>query len=364
MPRGATITAIRAADLTSAAAQSALLAALSGDRAISFVDGDRSAALIEQITDAPRDCALVVLTSGSTGTPKAVALSAPGLIASAVSSLARLAAPPRASWSLLLPLHHVAGVQVLLRALINQGSLGTIDDEVDFTSIVPTQLQRALNGDDRLKVHLQRARAVLVGGAALATPLRAAAQDAGIHVVPTYGMTETGGGCIYDGRPLDGVHVTIDNESRLRIEGPMVALGYLNDAEASAAVFTDGGYRTSDLGTIEDGMVRVIGRADAVINSGGEKISLPRVEEALRAHPMVIDAIAAGAPDSTWGDRLVVGVVPSGAVSLAEIRDFISERIDRVHAPRALMVLREIPTTSLGKPDRPALLTHPIAEEI
>jgi O-succinylbenzoic acid--CoA ligase len=203
-----------------------------------------------------------------------------------------------------------------------------------------------------------------VGGAALADSLRTAAIDAGITIVTTYGMTETSGGCIYEGRPLDGVETRVEPDGRLSIRGPMIALGYLNDPETTCAAFVDGWFLTSDLGEIEHGRIRVLGRADAVINSGGEKVSLPAVEAAVRRHPMVIDAIAAGGPDATWGERLVVGVVASGPVSLADLREHVATLVDRVHAPRALVLLREIPSTALGKPDRPALLTHPITEEI
>jgi O-succinylbenzoic acid--CoA ligase len=364
MRSGGTIMAVPTAGLSTSDARSRLLDAIGGGPAIAFVDGDRSGEIAEQVHSAPRETAIVVLTSGSTGSPKAVGLSSPALVASATASLARLGAPSGASWSLLLPLHHVAGVQVLLRAAINGGAVGTIHDAVDYTSVVPTQLQRALHGDAELLRHLQNARAVLVGGAALADSLRTAAIDAGITIVTTYGMTETSGGCIYEGRPLDGVETRVEPDGRLSIRGPMIALGYLNDPEATRAAFVDGWFLTSDLGEIEHGRIRVLGRADAVINSGGEKVSLPAVEAAVRRHPMVIDAIAAGGPDATWGERLVVGVVASGPVSLADLREHVATLVDRVHAPRALVLLREIPSTALGKPDRPALLTHPITEEI
>lgn len=364
MRRSGTITAVPTAGLDPQSAREHLLDALGGGPSIALVDNARSAELVEALSSVSPECSLVVLTSGSTGSPKAVALSTPALVSSATSSLARLGARSGASWSLLLPLHHVAGIQVLLRAIVNGGSVMTIDDEVEFTAIVPTQLQRALHGDDRLLAHLRGCEAVLVGGAALAAPLHDAAVDAGIRVVTTYGMTETAGGCIYDGTPLDGVRVRVEQDGHLSLHGPMVALGYLNDDEANSEAFSDGWYRTSDLGTVADEKVHVIGRSDAVINSGGEKISLSAVEEALRGHPMVIDAIASGAPDATWGERLVVGVVASGGVTLADLRDHVTNSLGRIHAPRALVVLHKIPVTALGKPDRPRLLTHPITEEI
>lgn len=363
MRSGRTISALRTASLSATAATELLLAALSGERAIAFVEADRSADLVEGVIG-PADCALAVLTSGSTGSPKVVGLSGPALVASATAGLVRLGAARHATWSLLLPLHHIAGIQVLLRAVINEGAVVTVDEHADFTSIVPTQLQRAVRGDDRMLEHLRSATAVLVGGAALAPSLRAEAQAAGIRVVSTYGMTETGGGCIYDGTPLDGVDVRIDGDGRVAISGPMLALGYLNDPIAHAAAFSGDWFHTSDLGSITNGHVEISGRADAVINSGGEKISLTAVEEVVRHHPLVIDAIASGAPDATWGERLVVGILASGPVSLSDLREHVSQHLPRAHAPRALVLLRAIPTTGLGKPDRAALLTHPIDEEI
>jgi o-succinylbenzoate---CoA ligase len=358
MRRSGTITALPTQNLSSAAALEALRHALTGQEAVAFLDRDHSVAGLD-----PGESALVLFTSGSTGLPKAVGLSAPALVASATASLTRLHAPAKASWSLLLPLHHIAGVQVLLRALINGGAVGSIDDQVDFTSIVPTQLQRALHGDDSLKVHLQGCRAVLVGGAALPDALKREAKTAGINVVTTYGMTETAGGCVYDGIPLDGVEIGFDPEGQINITGPMIALGYLNDRDESARLFRGGTFQTMDVGVMKDGRLDVSGRSDAVINSGGEKISLEAVETTLREHPMVIDAIATGAPDEVWGERLIVGVIASGTVHLDQLRDFVSERLGRVNAPRSLIFLHEIPKTSLGKPHRSALLSLTIDED-
>jgi o-succinylbenzoate---CoA ligase len=358
MRRSGTITALSTQNLASADATAALRDALTGQDAVAFLDRDHSVAGLP-----PGESALVLFTSGSTGAAKAVGLSAPALVASATASLARLHAPSGASWSLLLPLHHIAGVQVLLRALINGGQVGGIEDQVDFTSIVPTQLQRALHSDAALKSHLQGCRAVLVGGAALPSALRREAEAAGITVVSTYGMTETAGGCVYNGIPLDGVEIGFDDEGRINITGPMIALGYLNDVEESARLFHGGTFQTMDFGVLKDRRLDVAGRSDAVINSGGEKISLEAVESILRHHPMVIDAIATGAPDEEWGERLIVGVIASGNVTLAQLRDFVANDLGRVHAPQALIFLHEIPKTALGKPHRSALLAMDINEE-
>lgn len=362
MRSGRRINAVRTDGLSASAATDLLLAALAGAEPLALNDAEREAALVGSARVEDPEVALTVLTSGSTGTPKIVGLSGPALVASATASLVRLGARAKASWSLLLPLHHIAGVQVLLRAAINEGPVLGVNEQVDFTSIVPTQLHRALHGDQALLEHLRAAQAVLVGGAALDEPLRSAATHAGISIVTTYGMTETAGGCVYDGLPLDGVEVRIGEQGQISISGPMLATGYLNDPLNPA--FSGRWFHTSDIGSWQNQRLHLAGRSDPVINSGGEKIALPAIEAALRTHPMVIDAIAAGAPDATWGERLIVGIVASGQISLTELRDHVTERLGRVHAPRGLVVLREIPRSALGKPDRFGLLSHQLDEEI
>jgi len=157
----------------------------------------------------PMQAAVVIGTSGTTGTPKEIFLSSHALVASARASNAFLGAKAGDTWSLLLPLTHVAAVNVFVRAF----ELGTIPVDlrnysdayprVDFTAIVPTQLFRALNGDDHLLKHLQGAQKVLVGGAALSNAIRNQATAAGVNVVTTYGMSETSGGCVYNGEILE-----------------------------------------------------------------------------------------------------------------------------------------------------------------
>ena len=239
-----------------------------------------------QSTHVPKRVAVVIGTSGSTGAPKEVGLSTTALLASARASNQYLGADFGQTWSLLLSLTHIAGVNVLVRSL----ELGTMPIDLrntdeypkaDFTAIVPTQLFRALNGDALLLEHLKNCRAVLIGGAALPDGIGKQANDLGITIVSTYGMTETSGGCIYDGIPLDCVDVEITTEGRIKIRGPILASAYLNDPTGWERALVDGWFVTNDLGVFDSGKLKIQGRVDDVIVSGGEKISLNAVELAL-----------------------------------------------------------------------------------
>ena len=228
-------------------------------------------------TSVRSDISILVASSGSTGTPKEIALTASALLASAAASNKYLKAAKGDTWSLLLPLTHIAGINVLMRAK----QLGTepLDlrnhvgeyPHADFTAIVPTQLFNALTENPALLKHLQEAKAVLVGGASLSEELRAQGVAAGINIITTYGMSETCGGCVYDGVALDGVAFEITTDGRIKISGPILA-----DVKKE-----NGWFVTQDLGKIMDGKLQVIGRSDDVIISGGENISLSAIEAAI-----------------------------------------------------------------------------------
>ena len=140
-------------------------------------------------------------------------------------------------------------------------------------------------------------------------------------IVRTYGSTETSGGCVYDGRPLRGVSVRIV-DGEVQIAGPTLAEGYLGDAETTDAVFrrsSDGTrwYLTGDAGIIEDDVLRVRGRIDNVIVSGGVNISLDRVERVVRGIPGLESAVVVGIPDPRWGETSVVVVARGEALGAA-----------------------------------------------
>ncbi|MEV1295012.1 o-succinylbenzoate--CoA ligase [Pseudonocardia sp. NPDC049635] len=327
----------------------------------------------------PAGLAVVVATSGSTGEPKHVALTADALRASAAATASRLGGPGR--WLLTLPAEHVAGVQVVVRALLS-GSLPVVQDVRDgfrpdgfaratarighgarrYTSLVPTQLARILDHGSAPLFALAGYDAVLVGGAALDAGLRARATDAGIRVVATYGMSETCGGCVYDGVALDGVTVTVEPGSgRVVLGGPVVAAGYLGAPAATAEAFGPAGFRTTDLGVLApDGTLTVLGRADDVVNTGGEKIAPAAVERALLEVAGIRAACVVGLPDREWGQvvgALVVPVEgPDGGPTDAVLRDTVRAACGRAAVPRVLRRATAVPERGIGKPDRAAVV--------
>ena len=308
-----------------------------------------------QIKYVAENIALVVETSGSTGKPKSVAISTTALIASTNAAHKYLGATPGDSWSLLLPITHIAGLNVIARAT----ALGTkvIDNrnvsnyvDADFISIVPTQLHRAINGDAKLLEHLTAAEAVLVGGGSTLDELRKKATEKHVKIVSTYGMTEMCGGCIYNQKPLEGVDVEINLEGLIKLRGPMMATTYLNDQSGWNEITNDGWFQTRDFGEFEDGKLKVLGRADDVIKSGGEKISLIEIEEKFKKYFPNIEVVAFGVPDAEWGEKLCLGVTKQ--ISLTEVQS----KLTGVNAPKEVFVLSQIPRTKLGKVDRPALV--------
>lgn len=409
------------------------------------LDGSGPPLVLPATADAPwlmvadpgeaRGLALIARTSGSTGEPKAVALPASALRASAEATAAHLGGP--GAWLLALPVHHIAGAQVLLRSL-HAGTRPFVSSPGPFTpegfsadvaamqaalepgarrytALVPTQIARLLDDPEAL-ARAAWFDAILVGGAALHPSLYDRATEAGLHLVRTYGMTETCGGVVYDRAPLPGVDLTIDPQGRIVIAAPMVASGY-------AEIETDGTtarlsslqpfeeapglgrrFRTSDLGTLQDGLLSVHGRADDVLISGGENVSPALVEAALlRALPGLRQAIVTGVDDPEWGTRIVALLQPEPAptsvpgapvessadaaaagrvpdpgteagtpaaasgpgdakavwkagagIDLARLRSLLSGRLPAAALPRQAFLVESLPERGIGKPDRTA----------
>ncbi|HEY5786232.1 MAG TPA: AMP-binding protein [Microlunatus sp.] len=341
------------------------------------------------------DAAAVVATSGSTGRPRGVVLSRSALIASAEATHRRLGGP--GTWVLALPAHYVAGLMVLVRSLVADRpflevdgrlealpALEPVGDAPTYLSLVPTQLTRAL-GDPARAAALRRFDAVLLGGAAADRKLLERAAADGITVVTTYGMSETCGGCVYDGVPLDGVDVTADAGGRLGIGGPMVFAGYRLDPAATADALDGGRLLTRDRGTVDrDGRVTVLGRIDDVVISGGLNVDLAAVERAVRAWAGV-EAAVVGVPHAEWGTEVVAvvteeqnralvpapaleqrsGVTVIGRFFLSDLRTALADRLPTYALPRRLVVRPALPRTSGGKINRRQLiadLTPPSAD--
>ncbi|MDI9890962.1 AMP-binding protein [Rhodococcus sp. IEGM 1404] len=327
--------------------------------------------------------AAVITTSGSTGVPKSVAIGRNALIASAFATAARIG---EGAWLLAVPATYVAGVQVLVRALVNgrepavlagpfrpepfaAAALGMASHEngervPTYTSLVPAQLQRLLDaseGDPEVLRALRSFERILIGGQALPVALRERAAAAGVRIVRTYGSTETSGGCVYDGVPLDGVEVAIV-DGEVRISGPTLADGYLGDPDRTAEVFPMDAagtrwYRTGDGGEFADGVLRVTGRLDNVIVSGGVNVSLDRVEAAVRGIPGLESAVVIPVEDAQWGQGSAVVVAAPGGEreTLERVRTAVAAAVGPVARPARVILVDALPVLASGKPDRAAL---------
>jgi O-succinylbenzoic acid--CoA ligase len=350
---------------------------LAGGEALQPVASDAAEAITEEV---PQGVAVVVQTSGSTGAAKRAMLTAESLVASATATHEVLGGPGR--WLLAMPAHHVAGLQVLVRSVVAGTAPEVLDLETGFevgefvaaterltgrryTAVVPTQLSRLL--DDPAGVRALRSfDGVLVGGAATSAGDLERARAAGVRAVTTYGMSETAGGCVYDGLPLPVSGVHIDNDHHIVLGGQTVALGYLGEPRLTAdafAVDADGvrWFRTDDLGAFDDeGRLEIRGRADDLINTGGLKVAPGPVEDAIvRFVPGVLDAVVVGSPHPTWGQAVSAAVTLRRGAPVPTVRDMRAALRGAVpdHAlPQRLLVLDSIPQRGPGKPDRRALV--------
>lgn len=315
----------------------------------------------------PPGTALVIQTSGSTTQRRGVVLGHEALWASVSASLQRLGCRAGDRWLCVLPLHHVAGVLVALRAsALRTAPIVHAKFDVDqfaaetsatHVALVPTMLHRLLQRG----VDVARFERILLGGAAASPALLERARSAGARVTTTYGMTETAGGCIYDGVPLDGVAVAIDPDARVLIRGPVLADGYRTGGDI-VPLTDDGWLRTSDVGHWDDaGRLVVTGRADDVIITGGVNVSAAAVTKLLRRHPAVQEVAVVGFDDAEWGQRAVAFVVPVDAASpptIEQLRDFAGSHGEVAGALREVVVVDALPRTALGKLDRTELDRH------
>jgi O-succinylbenzoic acid--CoA ligase len=313
------------------------------------------------------DVRVVIPTSGSTGEPKGTLLTVTNLLSSAGATHRRLGGPGQ--WLLALPTTHVGGLMVLVRScaagtepvqLVGPTTVEAFEAATArltaarrYVSLVPTQLRRLVASPALLEYD-----AVLLGGAAAPADLLDRAREAGVRVVTTYGMSETSGGCVYDGVPLPGV--TVDAPAgRVRIAGPVVALGYRLRPDLTAQAFAGGEFRTDDLGELgPDGRLVLHGRADDVIITGGKKVAPAAVEAVLSRHPAVAEVAVVGVPDAEWGARVVAVVVlrAGAALTLEQAREHVAGELPRAAAPRELRLLEALPLLASGKIDRMGLL--------
>ncbi|WP_285042746.1 AMP-binding protein [Plantibacter sp. LMC-P-059a] len=378
-------------EATASAMSSALEAALdgSGPAVLPVQTGDVAPPPTAAPVSVDDRVALVIETSGSTGVPKRVALTADALLASARGSAVALGgadADRRSSqWILALPVHYIAGVNVLLRSVVAGTTpielpAGSFDAHVfsrhveaiaadaGFAALVPAQLRLLVEAAEQsasMRDTLRGLAGLLVGGQATPRPLLERSASLGLRVVRSYGSSETAGGCLYDGVPFPGVEARLSN-GELLLAGPVLAEGYLGEPDRTAAAFPhEGGrrwYRTGDTAELADGVVRVTGRADNVIISGGVNISLDRVQAAVRSVPGLAEAVLVGIPDERFGQASVIVAERDTAVEgrtddalLEAARSTVAEAVGRPARPARLVRVDELPLLASGKPDLVAL---------
>ncbi|MCT1684732.1 o-succinylbenzoate--CoA ligase [Corynebacterium appendicis] len=311
--------------------------------------------------------AAVLATSGSTGTPKGAELTPVNLVSSADATHQFLGGPGQ--WLLAMPAHHIAGLQVLVRSMVagvepafldltdgfhvsefaaRADELATTGERM-YTALTPMQLNKAmstLTGIEALRLF----SAVLVGGGRINPKMLSSAAKLRINVVTTYGSSETAGGCVYNGTPLAGAKVRVTG-GRIYLSGPMVASGYRNIPDHEA--FSEPGwYATSDAGELVDGVLRVTGRLDNIIETGGLKLQPEVLEEFMIGLDGVTAACVVGVPDDRFGHQVCAAYTGSAAVrNLMEAFD----DLPRWQVPKDVRHLREMPTTGPGKVDRIAV---------
>lgn len=336
-------------------------------------DDDRSLPALRVGEEIDDDVALVATTSGTTGVPKGALLTAAALTASATATHERLGGPGR--WLLALPPYHIAGVQVLVRSALAgsppvelnvsagfdvaefTSATGRLGAGRRYTSLVAAQLTKALT-DPAAAAALAEFDAVLLGGGPAPQRVLDAAAAAGVTVVRTYGMSETAGGCVYDGVPLTGVRLRL-SDGRIVLGGATLAKGYRNPVQPNPFA-EPGWFRTDDLGAIDEaGSLTVLGRADDAISTGGLTVLPQPVEAALCTHPAVSECAVFGVDDDRLGQRVVAAIVVSdgcAAPTLDALRAHVAQTLDATAAPREVHVVAALPRRGIGKVDRMALV--------
>jgi len=333
--------------------------------------GGGGAVLLGPGLDAPAEAdlagaSLVVFTSGTTGAPKGVRLTVDNLEAAAVASIGHLGHDESDSWLLAMPLHHVGGLSILIRSAFAGGSVrllpgfdpenfaAAMEEDVTMVSVVPTMLRRIL---DSHPGPYEGLRAVLLGGGPIPAGLLERASQANLPTLPTYGMTETfgqvatldpGSPPARRAHPLPGIQLRIGSDRLIAVRGSQVSPGYLGEPDR-----TDPWFVTGDLGELDsDGALKILGRADTVIVTGGENVDPARVEATLREHTAIDDALLVDLPDDHWGS--VVACLYIGEVSPGEAELWLGQRLPVFMVPKRWLAVDRIPTTALGKPDRSA----------
>ncbi len=357
----------------------ALREALGGGPAVLFRGGGANPVSTAPL-EVEKRIALVVETSGSTGAPKRVALSADAVLASAAAADGALGEPGQ--WLLALPVHYIAGINVLARSIASGTTpvvvppgrmdaatvLAAIDrmtERTRYTALVPAQLLRLVDeaerasaqGDHALQTAIGGFARILVGGQSTPAPLIARALALGWRLTRTYGSSETCGGVVYDGRPIGQTQIRLSAEGRIELGGPTLAEYYLGDPARTERAFVEADdqrwYRTDDAGELVDGVLRVTGRIDDTIVTGGLKVRLGDVERIVREQPGLTDAVVVAGHHPEWGEVPVV--VTTARPELAALRRAVGAVLPPEARPDRIITVDALPLLPSGKPDRLAL---------
>ncbi len=313
----------------------------------------------------PEEVMTILSTSGTTGEPKLVPLTVENWRAAVVASAHHLGHDENDTWLIAMPLHHVGGLSVLFRSAYVGGGVcmlprfeaasfaDSLSGDVTMASVVPTMLRRILDLDRR---KYQGLKAVLVGGGPIPPGLLEEAADRGLPVLPTYGMTETcaqvatlkpGATLEYRADLLPDVEARIEADGRIALRGPQVFNGYLGARPRAPGEW----FVTGDVGELlGDGSLRILGRADDVIVTGGENVDPELVEVVVVSHPAVIDAMVVGVPSGEWGNEVVC--LYQGTVDPSILDEWARAGLDPFQVPKRWLKVDSIPVTAMGKPDR------------
>ena len=316
----------------------------------------------------------ILYTSGTSGSPKGAMLSAKAFWASAVGSAALLETTAEGRWLVCMPLFHIGGLSILIRACI-AGSCAVIhphfdaeqvaraldEEKISEVSFVATMLERVMvaRGQSPSPSNL---RCVLLGGGPASDELLERAQALGYPIAPTYGLTEAAsqvatrrpGG--YAGLPSGGLEALPGTELRILddegkplepeevgeicVRGPTLMRGYRGRPEETRRTLRGGWLHTGDVGLLdESGRLRVLERREDLIVSGGENIYPAELESVLESHPEIREAGVVGEAHPEWGARPVAWCVVQGAErpSASALEDFCRSRLGRVQSARSLL---------------------------
>jgi acyl-CoA synthetase (AMP-forming)/AMP-acid ligase II/thioesterase domain-containing protein len=347
----------------------------------------------------PDDLGLMLSTSGTTSRPKIVPLSHRNFCSAADNTRASLELTERDCCLNVMPLFHghglIAGVMASMMAGASVVCAPGFDalkffawmDEFRPTwyTAVPTMHQAVLAEAPRHREIIARTplRFIRSASAPLPLPLMAELEEVfNVLVTESYGLSEA---LQLTNTPLD-LHkrklgslgmpgtseVAIMNQAgkvvgpgepgEIVCRGPILMAGYFNDAAANERCFTNGWFRTGDLGFLDsDGHLYMTGRLKELINRGGEKVSPQEVDQALMDHPAIVQATTFGIPDPALGEEVAAAVVlrPGMPATAAEIRQFAVTRLAEFKVPRRVLIVPSIPTGPTGK-----LLRRELAEQL